>query len=122
MMMSVRRIVPDIRSSELDASRRFYEEVIGLQVAMDLGFVMTLVSPSNPTAQLTLMRGDDQNALLPHISVEVADVNEVHARAVSRGLPIVYPLTDESWGVRRFFVTDPSGTIVNVLSHVSGDV
>jgi catechol 2,3-dioxygenase-like lactoylglutathione lyase family enzyme len=63
MMMSVRRIVPDIRSSELDASRRFYEEVIGLQVAMDLGFVMTLVSPSNPTAQLTLMRGDDQNAL-----------------------------------------------------------
>ena len=120
--MSVRRIVPDIRSSELDASRRFYEEVIGLHVAMDLGFVMTLISPSNPTAQLTLMRSDDQHTLLPDISVEVADVNDVHARAVSRGLPIVYPLTDEPWGVRRFFVTDPSGTIVNVLSHVRGDV
>jgi hypothetical protein len=34
----------------------------------------------------------------------------------------VYPLTNEPWGVRRFFVKDPSGTIVNVLSHVTADV
>jgi catechol 2,3-dioxygenase-like lactoylglutathione lyase family enzyme len=120
--MSVRRIVPDIRSTDLDASRRFYEDVIGLQVAMDMGFVMTLLSPNNPTAQLTLMRSDNPAALLPDISIEVADVNLVHARALSRGLPIVYALTDEPWGVRRFFVKDPSGTIVNVLSHVTADV
>lgn len=116
--MSVRRIVPDIRSTDLDASRRFYEDVIGLQVAMDMGFVMTLRSPINPTAQVTLMRSDNSGAVLPDISIEVADVNLVHARAVSGGLPIVYALTDEPWGVRRFFVKDPSGTIVNVLSHV----
>jgi hypothetical protein len=29
----------------------------------------------------------------------------------------VYPLTDEPWGVRRFFVRDPNGMIVNVVSH-----
>jgi catechol 2,3-dioxygenase-like lactoylglutathione lyase family enzyme len=115
--MSVRRIVPDIKSKRLDASRRFYVDVLGLEVAMDMGFVMTLVSPSNPTAQLTLMRDDDSSAALPHISIEVTDVDDVHARAVARGLHIVYPLTDETWGVRRFFVTDPNGTIINVLSH-----
>jgi hypothetical protein len=31
----------------------------------------------------------------------------------------VYELTDEEWGVRRFFVKEPSGVIVNVMAHVS---
>ena len=30
---------------------------------------------------------------------------------------VVYPLTDEPWGVRRFFVTDPNGVIINVMNH-----
>ena len=33
------------------------------------------------------------------------------------GDEIVHPLTDEPWGVRRFFVRDPDGNVVNVLSH-----
>jgi hypothetical protein len=41
-----------------------------------------------------------------------------HAEALKRGLRIVYPLTDEPWGVHRFFVEDPGGTIVNVLAHI----
>jgi predicted enzyme related to lactoylglutathione lyase len=117
--MSVRRIVPDIKSKDLAASRQFYVDVLGLEVAMDMGFVMTFVSPSNPTAQVTLMR-DDSPAVLPQMSIEVADVDDVHSRAVARGLDIVYPLTDESWGVRRFFVVDPSGTIINVMCHIGG--
>jgi len=117
--MSVRRIVPDIRSKDLDASRRFYVDVLGLEVAMDMGFIVTLVSPSNPTAQVSLMR-DDSLAVLPQMSIEVADVDDVHSRAVSRGLTIVYPLTNEPWGVRRFFVIDPSGTIINVMCHIGG--
>lgn len=115
--MSVRRIVPDIESKNLDASRRFYVDVLGLTVAMDLGFIVTLISPANPTAQLSLMQAGDSPATLPQVSVEVADVDEVHARAVARGAQIVYPLINEPWGVRRFFVADPDGTIINVLSH-----
>ena len=34
------------------------------------------------------------------------------------GREIVYPLTDEEWGVRRFFVRDPGGVVVNVMSHI----
>ena len=117
--MSVKRIVPDIKSKHLDASRQFYVDVLGLEVAMDMGFIVTLVSPSNPTAQVSLMRDDDSPAILPQISIEVADVDDVHSRAVSHGLNIVYPLTNEPWGVRRFFVADPSGTIINVMCHIS---
>jgi len=54
--MSVKRIVPDIKSKDLDASRQFYVDVLGLEVAMDMDFIVTLVSPSNPTAQVSLMR------------------------------------------------------------------
>ena len=52
--MSVKRIVPDIKSKHLDASRQFYVDVLGLEVAMDMGFILTLVSPSNPSAQVSL--------------------------------------------------------------------
>ena len=113
--MSVKRIVPDIKSKHLDVSRQFYVDVLGLQVAMDMGFIVTLVSPSNPTAQVSLMRDDDSSTILPHMSIEVTDVDDVHSRAVSHGLNIVYPLTNEPCGVRRFFVTDPNGTVVNVM-------
>ena len=30
---------------------------------------------------------------------------------------IVHPLTEEPWGVRRFFVRDPTGVVVNVVAH-----
>jgi|SRR5579862_6737573 len=118
--MSVKRIVPDIKSKDLEASRQFYVEVLGLEVAMDMGFIVTLVSPTNPTAQVSLIRDDGSSQILPQMSVEVADVDAVHSRAVARGLRIVYPLTSEPWGVRRFFVTDPNGTVINVMSHGGG--
>jgi uncharacterized glyoxalase superfamily protein PhnB len=51
------------------------------------------------------------------MSVEVDDVEAVHADMVAAGADIVYALRDEPWGVRRFFVRDPSGNIVNVVSH-----
>ena len=116
--MSVRRVVPDIKSQNPAASRVFYVDFLGLELAMDLGFVMTFVSPSNPTAQISVVRDDGGSTLLPDVSVEVADVDHVHQRAIERGLEIVYPLTDEPWGVRRFFVLDPNGIILNVLSHL----
>ena|SRR5690242_4116088 len=119
--MSVKRIVPDIKSKHLDASRRFYVDVLGLEVVMDMGFIVTLASPSNPTAQVSLMLDDASSSILPQISIEVADVDDVHSRAVSGGLHVVYPLTNEPWGVRRFFVTDPSGTVINVMCHIGGD-
>jgi uncharacterized glyoxalase superfamily protein PhnB len=55
----------------------------------------------------------------PMATIEVDDVEGVHDRLVERGYPVVHPLTTESWGVRRFFVEDPNGNVINVLSHVS---
>ena len=92
-------------------------DLLGFEVTMDLGWVATVASPTNPAVQVNVIGNDDPAA--PGISVEVEDVDAVHARAVERGLEIAYPLRDEEWGVRRFMLREPSGTIVNVVSHRS---
>lgn len=113
--MTAQRAVANIRSDRATETRDFFVELLGFEVAMDLGWVVTLASPANPSAQLTIVANDDPAA--PGISVEVDDVDAVHARALERGLEIAYPLRDEEWGVRRFMLREPSGTIVNILSH-----
>jgi catechol 2,3-dioxygenase-like lactoylglutathione lyase family enzyme len=116
--MTINRAVPNIRSERPAESRDFFVDLLGFEVAMDLGWVVTVTSPANPSVQVTIVGNDDPAA--PGISVEVADVDAVHARAMERGLEIVYPIRDEEWGVRRFMLREPSGTVVNVLSHRSG--
>lgn len=118
--MQIRRIVPDITSDRLDESREFYSGFLGLDVAMEMGSITTFVSPHNPTAQVSVMSNDESASVVPSLTVEVADVDAAHAQAVRRGLQIVYPLSDEPWGVRRFFVTDPNGLIVNLMCHRPG--
>ncbi|MFJ6213401.1 VOC family protein [Streptomyces sp. NPDC092296] len=114
--MSVRRVVPDIPSEAMEESRDFYG-LLGLREVMDQGWVMTLASPANPTAQITFVRRDSSAPVTPDLSIEVDDVDAVHAAVAATGAEIVRELRDEEWGVRRFFVRDPNGRVVNVLGH-----
>jgi catechol 2,3-dioxygenase-like lactoylglutathione lyase family enzyme len=117
--MDVRRILPYADGDDLAAARDFYVDVLGLEVVMD-DPVLGLASPTHPTAQVLVPPRGMENPQ-PRFGVDVGDpaaVDAAHAEAVQRGLRVVYPLTDEPWGVRRFFVEDPNGTIVNVLAHI----
>jgi catechol 2,3-dioxygenase-like lactoylglutathione lyase family enzyme len=111
----VSRAVPNIRSRRPAETRDFFVELLGFETTMDIGWVVTVASPANPSVQVNIIGNDDMAA--PGISVGVDDVDAVHAKAVEQGLEIVYPLRDEEWGVRRFMLREPSGTIVNVVSH-----
>lgn len=115
--MSVERIVPDFETTRLEASRDLYTGLIGLRVAMDLGWIVTVQSPTNKRSQISFLTHDATASVVPGLSIEVSDVDAVHAEAERRGETIVYPLTDEPWGVRRFFVLDPNGVVVNVMEH-----
>ena len=113
--MTISRAVPNIKSDRPAETREFFVDLLGFEVAMDIDWVTAVASPTNSSAQVNIVGNDDPAA--PGISVEVADVDAVHAKAVERGLEIAYPLRDEEWGVRRFMLREPSGTVVNVLSH-----
>lgn len=118
--MTVRRVVPNIESVDFEASRTFYVDLLGFEVAMDMGWIVTFASPENPTAQISVIHPGASTTRHPDYSVEVADVDATHARALAQGFSVVYPLTDEPWGVRRFFLRDPNGKIANIMSHRTG--
>ena len=111
------RAVPNIRSDRPAETRAFFVDLLGFDVAMDIGWVTTVAAPGNRAVQVNIISNDDPSA--PGISVGVDDVDAVHARAVEQGLEIAYPLRDEEWGVRRFMLREPGGTLVNVVSHRS---
>lgn len=115
--MSAKRVVPNLRAAEPTAGREFYAEVLGMDVAMDLGWIVTYAAPDHPAAQISVMREDATAPVHPDVSVEVDDVDAAHAAAERLGYEIVHPLTNEPWGVRRFFVRDPSGAVINILGH-----
>ncbi|HTE03276.1 MAG TPA: VOC family protein [bacterium] len=110
------RVVPNVKSTAFDESRKFYSDFLGFKVGMDMGWIVTFVSPNNPTAQISILQSGRAEGH-PDLSVEVSDVDEMYSKAVAGGFKIVYPLTTESWGVRRFFVQDPNGVVLNVMSH-----
>jgi predicted enzyme related to lactoylglutathione lyase len=114
--MTIRRAVPDITTADPVASSGFYR-LLGFREEMNLGWVINLVSPSNPTAQIILITEDAAAAVNPDLSVEVDDVDAAYDAVRATGADIVHPITDEQWGVRRFFVRDPNGKVVNVVSH-----
>jgi len=116
--MSVRRVVPDFASASLDRAKSFYGDVLGLRPVMDQGWIVTLADPTRPSVQVSLMTHDATAPVVPDASIEVDDVDSCHAAAVEVGAEIVHPLTNEPWGVRRFFVRDPNGHVINVLSHL----
>jgi predicted enzyme related to lactoylglutathione lyase len=115
-MNSIRRIVSNIQTTNIKQSEQFYTQVLGLVEAMDLGWIQTYVAPEDLTTQISVLTSDP-SGMHPNLSVEVADVDSVYEAAMIQGYAVVYPLTDEPRGVRRFFVREPNGTIINIVSH-----
>ena len=115
--MAVTRIVPDITSDDIPRSSAFYR-LLGLEEQMDLGWVMILGPSARPDVQLLLMGRDESAPVNPDISIGVDDVDAAHETMVNAGVEIVHSLRDEPWGVRRFFVRDPNGKMVNIVQNV----
>jgi catechol 2,3-dioxygenase-like lactoylglutathione lyase family enzyme len=112
------RMVCYADGQDLDGSRAFYTEVLGLDVAME-DPVLGLTSPNNRSAQILIPPAGFEEPQ-PRFGIDLGHpqaVDAAHSAAIRRGLRVVYPLTDEPWGVRRFFVEDPGGTIINILAH-----
>lgn len=115
--MTVRRIVPNLTTDDPPALAAFYRTVLGLAPAMDLGFAVTLAAGNAPV-QLTFAREGGGGTPVPAISVEVDDFEATLARATAAGGIVEYGPVDEPWGVRRFFLRDPAGHLINILRHV----
>ena len=114
--MGVKRIKPNILSDRFDESRSFYRDVIGLDGGDGLDWII-FFGTEKPEVHLSVMKLDIKAHIHPDVSIEVDDVDAVYERARAAQAEIVYPLTSEEWGLRRFFLRDPSGAVINVTEH-----
>ena len=115
--MTVKRIVANLAAADPGSLRTFYETLLDLEVVMDHGWIVTLASSETTRPQISIASEGGSGTQVPDLSIEVDDVDRAYARAVAAGYAITYDITDEPWGVRRFYVRDPSDRIVNILSH-----
>ena len=116
--MAVKRIVTNIPATRLDAARGFYGGVLGLDLVMDHGWILTFAAPAaSAPPQVSVALEGGSGTPVPDLSVEVDDLDDVLERAKAAGFAVEYGPADESWGVRRFFVRDPFGRLVNILGH-----
>lgn len=115
--MTVRRIVANIATPDAGAADRFYRDILGLDLLMDMGWIATYGSDKKMTVQLSFMTEGGSGTPVPDLSIEVDDVDATLERMKDAGFPTEYGPADEPWGVRRFYVRDPFGRLVNILSH-----
>lgn len=116
--MTIRRIVTDVATSEVKEVSDFYIALFDLGVVMDQGWIVTLASGQPGPVQVSIASEGGGGAPVPDMSIEVDDVDAVFARAETLGAEITYAMRDEPWGVRRFFVKDPTGRVLNILMHI----
>lgn len=115
--MKVHSIIADLPVPDIDGAREFYADYLGLSTEeFNLGWVARFTSPETG-AHLQVVTKDATSPVDAVVSVKVDDVDAAFAEAVDRGYEIVHPLTDEEWGVRRFFVRAPDGNVLNIVAH-----
>jgi catechol 2,3-dioxygenase-like lactoylglutathione lyase family enzyme len=110
--MTITRAIPDVRSTNLDKTVRFYTELLGFDTRTEDGHICSFVSASHDGVEVTLNR--DGIGLPPGFAVEVdaeVHVAELFDRAPGAGVRIIEPLADG-----RFSVLDPSGRRVTITA------
>ncbi|QNK59615.1 VOC family protein [Paenibacillus sp. PAMC21692] len=118
--MKVKRIVANINTKDIAAAKTFYQDVLGLDLMMDHGWIRTYGSNEEMSIQISFATQGGSETPTPELSIEVDNVDAALEGMKRAGFPIEYGPVDEPWGVRRFFVRDPFGKLINILAHVHG--
>jgi catechol 2,3-dioxygenase-like lactoylglutathione lyase family enzyme len=115
--MAVKRIVPNIAAENVQLAMAFYADVLGLRVVMDQGWIVTFAAEARAAPQISIAREGGSGTPVPDLSIEVDDLEGVQRRVEAEGFAIEYGPVTEPWGVKRFYVRDPFGRLINVLAH-----
>ncbi|WP_419688809.1 VOC family protein [Burkholderia theae] len=115
--MKVKRIVANIDTQSVDDAKRFYQQIFSLDLLMDHGWIATYGNAEQMDVQISFAAQGGSGTPTPDLSIEVDDLDEALVRVHEAGISVEYGPVDEPWGVRRFYVRDPFGKLVNVLVH-----
>lgn len=115
--MKVKRIMANTRTMDQEKAERFYGGILGLETLMDHGWFRTYGSKEKMKVQISFGSEGGSGTEVPDLSIEVDDLEEALSRFQEAGVPVEYGPVSEPWGVRRFYVRDPFGKLLNILQH-----
>lgn len=115
--MKVKRIVANIATQDVARAKAFYQDVLELELLMDHGWLQTYGSDAGMSVQVSFASEGGAGTPVPDLSIEVDDVDAALERMLAAGFLVEYGPADEPWGVRRFYVRDPFGKLINILAH-----
>lgn len=116
--MKVKRVVANFASPDPTLAKAFYGNLLGMELVMDHGWILTFAGAGQQTPQVSIASEGGSGTDVPDVSIEVDDLNEALATMTKAGVRIEYGPVVEPWGVRRFYVRDPFGRLVNILVHM----
>ena len=115
--LKIKWIVSNVEASAVEKAHTFYHDILGLELVMDLGWIRTYGSASKMAVQVSFASEGGSGTPVPDLSIEVDNVESALKRVKKAGIPIEYRPESEPWGVRRFYVRDPFGKLINILQH-----
>jgi catechol 2,3-dioxygenase-like lactoylglutathione lyase family enzyme len=115
--MAVKRMVTNIATDRVEDAKAFYGDLLGLDLVMDHGWIQTFAGRGRAAPQISVASEGGSGTPVPDISIEVDNLEEVYQSIRSAGIVVEYGPVTEPWGVRRFYVRDPFGRLLNVLAH-----
>ncbi len=107
-----------LRPSDLDRSRRFYRDVLGLAIYREFG------PPDNPGVVFFLGPGllevsghaaGSPGCPAMRIWIQVRDIQAEHARLAAAGISILREPATEPWGLIEMWIEDPDGIRIVVV-------
>lgn len=122
--MSFHRILTNICSEHLAASRDFYVALLGFKVNYDSDWYVQLQCPTNAELEFGII--DRNSELVPeafrhpptgmYVTFVVPDVDKVYDKARDMDLKIIQEPRNEFYGQRRFLTVDPNGCLIDICS------
>lgn len=124
-MDTIKRLLTNICSENLEASKQFYTKLFDFEVDFDSDWFIHLISKDK---QLELGIIQRTNAVVPkeaqaqpqgfYITFVVANADAIYETAKAEGLEIISPPEDTFYGQRRLLLKDPNSVIVDVSSPI----
>ncbi len=117
--MTVKSVYPVLITRDLEATKRFYEELLGLKPIFEADWFVQL---ANDHAEIGFVvdghdsiparfQGQTQTAAL--VTVEVDDASAAYETATRLEFPMELELRREDWGQLHFITRDPGGVAVD---------
>lgn len=127
--MTIERAFFNILSDDLEASKKFYVDFVGLEVSFSSNWFVNLRSKANDALELGILkrdhdatpeagRGAPKGGMLTMI---VDDVDKAFTRAKDMDITIVEEPKDLFYGQRRLVVQDPDGTLIDISARCEPD-